>query len=171
MKELLWQVFAWVVSRRPIADYLIRRAKRTPYYHLPAYMDRWWLFNGYSKDEPHTKKYPRLPSIRVHHILREDRGEHPHDHPWDARTIILKGWYTEYKLADWCKPDVLDYLYYVNSRSRGDTAPICFGEYHHITDVSPSGAWTLFFAWDYKGKWGFLVNGKKVPHDEYDGVR
>lgn len=182
--ELIWKVIAKIVSIPFIADMIIKQAQKTEYFHLPGYMERWWLFNGYGKDKAYEKKYSWLPAIRVHRILREDRGIHPHDHPWDARTIILKGWYTELRLADTLYNDRVlspniqsefpfEYpqLYWVCDRQRGDTATIKFGEYHHISQVSPETAWTLFFTWKYCGKWGFLVDGKKVPHDEYTEER
>lgn len=166
---MLWKLLAWAVSRPAVAEYLIRRAMRTPYFNLIGYMNRYWLFNGYS-DGPNLcpKRFKRLPSVRIHHILREDVGAHLHDHPWNARTIILKGWYKETRLiadpSQWTKRMIRrDFL-----RTRGETARIDFGEFHEITEVSYGGVWTLFICWDYLGKWGFLVDGVKVPHDQYD---
>lgn len=156
----IWNTIAKIVSYPPIAYWLIKKAVVTPYSNLEGYMDRYWLFNRYSEIGSGTvikKKYPKLPSIRIHHILRADTAEHPHDHPWDARTIILKGWYLEDK-------DGHDHL-----RIPGDTGPINFGEYHHIKEVSKGGVWTMFFTWNYVGTWGFLVDGKKIPHNEYTG--
>ena len=163
MKELLWRSIAFVVSRGPVARYLIRRSKRTPYFNLPGYMNRWWLFNGYPDSAPGTdrdrfeaRRWRYLPSIRIHHILREDRGVHMHDHPWNARTIILDGFYVERRERG-CQ--------YV--RRAGDTAAIRFGEFHHIERVSDGGVMTLFIAWNYLGTWGFKVDGRKIPHREY----
>lgn len=162
MQTLLWRLIALVVSRPPIARYLIERSKRTPYFHLTGYMNRWWLFNGYparmpgtDRDRQAARRWGFLPSIRIHHILREDRGAHPHDHPWDARTIILDGWYVERR-----------------DRERrvlrgGDTARILHGDFHHIEQVSDGGVLTLFITWKYLGTWGFMVDGRKIPHREY----
>lgn len=159
MKEWLWRKLAWVVSRKPIADYLIKRAQRTPYFHLDGYMNRWWLFNQYSVTGEQTKIIPRwswLPSVRVHQILREDRAEHMHDHPWDGRTIILKNWYAE------VREDGKQYI-----MEEGDTRPIKFVEYHSINYVPVSTVYTLFITWKYQGTWGFLVDGKKVHWKQY----
>ncbi|HET9130197.1 MAG TPA: hypothetical protein VFO86_04575 [Terriglobia bacterium] len=159
MKELLWSIFAFIVSRKPIANYLIRRAARTPYYDLPGYMNRTWLFNPYGKDADGNTlppKYPNLPSARVHHILRRDFDDHPHDHPWDARSVILREGYVE-----------RDEYGNVEIRTRGDTFPIKFEQYHRITYVPDGGVWTLFLTWKYQGMWGFLVDGVKVPWREY----
>lgn len=174
MRELLWRAIAFVVSRKPVADYLIERSKKTPYFHLEGYMNRWWLFNPYSSDtnnestERYKRKWPAwVPSIRVHHILREDIGRHLHDHPWNARTIILKGWYTERRLIEgkWGDKHIVE-----SNRINGQTARILFGQYHSIDEVSPGGVYTLFFTWKYGGTWGFLVDGKKVPWREYDNA-
>jgi hypothetical protein len=176
MKYILWKMFAWLVSRKPIADYLIRRAMRTPYFHLDGYMERWWLLNRYDDREP----IAWLPSIRIHHILREDIADHPHDHPWDARTIILRGGYIEKRRVDageyvGFEDDehpayVARYVeeYKTFFRKPGDTAPVLFGDYHHISAVTHGGAWTMFITFGYKGTWGFLVNGEKVPWRDYE---
>lgn len=175
MAEFAWKIVAFIVSRRALADWLIQRAQRTPYFHLPGYMSRWWLFNPYgggSQGEAdqaddsarHSRRWPWLPSVRIHHILREDLADHPHDHPWDARTIIIKGWYVERKFIGARGTTLLV------PRGPGDTAPILHGAYHHITTVSRGGVWTLFITWDYLGSWGFLVDGKKVPWREYEAA-
>lgn len=161
----LWNAVAKVAAQPIVANWLIRRAMRTPYFHLPGYMDRYWLFNRYSDIGSYNvipRRFPKLPSIRIHHILRADVAEHLHDHPWNARTMILKGWYKEVKENE--NMFLAQYM-----REAGDTATINFGEYHHISEVSEGGVWTLFFTWEYMGTWGFLVDGKKVPHNEYTG--
>lgn len=155
MKELLWKALAWFISREPIADWLIERSKRTPYFHLDGYMHRWWVFNDYD-DATHKTRYPCSYSARVHHILRADNGRDPHDHPWNARTIILKGYYIEER-------DGGTFI-----RDRGDTATISANTFHNVTRVSPGGVFTLFITGDYIHRWGFRVNGKKVPYTEYD---
>lgn len=167
MKSLLWRLFAWLVSRKPIANYLIRHAQRTPYTHLPGYMERFWLFNPYCKaNGREVSPISWLPSVRVHHILRKDQDRHMHDHPWDARTVILRGWYVENRVlsgrCNSCEGCVGTYL-----RDKGDTAAVNFGQYHTITDVPSEGVWTMFITFSYRGTWGFEVDGVKVPWREY----
>lgn len=169
--NLLWRIVALVVSRTPIAEWLIMRSLRTPYFHLTGYMERYWLFNRYdgasaeqatSTDDSarhRARRWPWLPSVRIHHILRADNAEHPHDHPWDARTIILKGGYVERRTDGSTR-----------LMGPGGTARIRYGEYHHIEHVTAGGVWTLFITWDYQGTWGFLVNGRKVPWREYEAT-
>jgi hypothetical protein len=166
--KLIWKLVAKVVSIPFVSNALIKQAKKTEYFHLDGYMDRYWLFNRYSeigKPDVIPKRFKWLPSIRIHHILREDDARDLHDHPWNARTIILKGWYVERRRV---KSSHGGYFTDDFVREAGDTATINFGEYHAIDAVSPGGVWTLFIAGDYLGTWGFLVNGVKVPWREYD---
>jgi hypothetical protein len=164
MSKLLWRGLAWLCSREAVANYLIKRAQETPYSHIHGkdgvlYMSRWWLFNPYPKT--HNPEDPnRFPiSVRVHHIAREDDDRHLHDHPWNARTIILRGGYTEVR-EDGC-------TYY---RGAGSTARLNFGEYHRITSINKGGAYTLFISGQYQGTWGFKVDGVKIPWRKYLGV-
>jgi hypothetical protein len=171
-----WEAVAELLyCRQQLVDRLLTRAMRTPYLHITSadgtdvYMYRYWLFNPYD-NETRACKYPWLPSIRIHRIMRPDNDRHCHDHPWDARTIILRGWYEEERLID---DDFLQYFNHARYctvtmfRHSGDTASLKFGEYHRIKSISPGGVLTLFITWKYQGTWGFLVDGKKVPHYEY----
>jgi hypothetical protein len=156
---LLW-LLGRILAQPRIASWLINRARRTPYEHLPGYMERYWLFNGWG---PNNKpRWPRLPSIRVNRILRADRGAHYHDHPADFRTFILRGWYCEARMLDRYSPHM---------RRTGDTVFLEHGQFHHISMVPAYGVWTLFVTWPRKGDWGFWVNGQKVLNRDYRGVR
>lgn len=163
---------ASLLAKPAVANWLIKRAQRTPYMHIlspdgdTTYMWRWWLLNPYARKtgEP---RWSWLPfSLRIHHIARPDYDEHPHDHPWNARTIILKGWYTEERLfqghiSSWMAPFI---------RTPGNTAKLTHGEYHSIKEVGPNGAVTLFITWKYQGPWGYLVDGVKIPWRKYLGL-
>lgn len=173
-RRMLWAPVAWVASRPRVVDWLIRRAARTPYYPITArhdptdiYMDRHWLFNPRDKDCNGDESAPRwkwLPSVRVHHIMRADDDGAMHDHPWNARTIVLRGWYSEER--PW------PHRWHADSRTvyrrpAGYTGRVLFNSYHRIREVSPGGVFTLWFVWGRQGEWGFLVNGRKVPWREY----
>ena len=124
-------------------------------------MDRWWIFNPYGKTaEGRTApaRWQWLPSIRVHHICLPDDDQHEHDHPWDARTILLRGWYLEERRSHHLPAREME---------AGMTATICAGDYHRITRVSEGGVYTLFFTWRYIEDWGFNVDGQKVPWRQY----
>lgn len=190
MINLFWRLLAKLLARPAIAAWLITRAQKTPYLHIQSadgqevYMGRWWLFNPYDR-ETHLGRMRWCPwSIRVHHIMRPDADRDLHDHPWDARTVILRGLYTEerlepYETADLLKKDA-DLRWVpgheiqrlaVRTRKAGDTAQLNHGEYHRIDEVSPGGVYTLFITSRWKGDWGFLVNGVKVAWREYTGEK
>lgn len=174
---MFWYLIAKFLSQPKIVDWLIVRAVRRPYTHIQSrdgitvYMYRYWLFNPYMLSivkealKQAGKKIPwSFPiSIRLHHIMVPDRDCHLHDHPWNARTIVLWGWYHEIRLAT--KTLKADRFYV---RTAGDTATLKFGEYHKITQVSRGGVWTLFITYKYRGTWGYLVDGVKVPFYEYN---
>lgn len=165
---MFWKLIAFMCSRPRIADWLIRRAQRTPYTHITSadgtdlYMGRWWLFNAYPANSSggNRGKWQFPISIRIHHICREDSDRHLHDHPWNARTVIIKGGYVEQR-----EGGEVTYL-----RPAGTTAQLRFGEYHRITHVQPGGAWTIFITGKYRGTWGFLVDGVKVQWRKYLGL-
>lgn len=171
------KLIAKLIALPGVADWLIRRAQRTPYFHIKGddgsiYMYRWWLFNPYptGNDGGGRRWGDWLPSIRIHRIMREDRDRHMHDHPWNARTFILRGRYKELRRKV-VEGERLDQVFEVlRIRRPGDTASLRFGEYHRITAVSPAGVWTLFVTWRKRGTWGFLVGGRKVPWREYLGI-
>ena len=172
----MFNLIARILARPVAVDWLIQRAKRTPYYHIAGddgtvYMERYWLFNPYpTKSDGAGRRYGNwMPSIRLHRIMREDRDRNLHDHPWDARTFILRGWYREERPRRRCGMSNWTPTYHVQ-RDPGDTAALLFGQYHRITEVSPDGVWTLFVTWRKRGTWGFLVDGQKVPWRKYLGV-
>jgi hypothetical protein len=184
---MIWNRLARLLAKPAIANWLIRRAMKHPYLHLPSnqdpsYMARYWLFNPYDRVTNKPRWFFCPWSVRIHHIKREDYDRALHDHPWNARTIILKGWYTEKRLLDKDDPAVKVTLALmklkgvvheateVKIRRPGDTAKLGFGEYHTITDVDADGAWTMFISGPWQGVWGFLVNGVKIPWREYLGI-
>jgi hypothetical protein len=154
----LWRLVAWIVSRPLVADWLIERAQRTPYTDIHGkdgslYMQRWWLFNPYFP-VTYLRQFEWFPiSVRLHHIVRPDDDRHLHDHPWNCRTIILRGGYCEQR-------EDKHHL-----RMRGDTATIAHNEFHRIRHVYMDGAWTLFITGRKRGSWGF-----KMPWREYLGI-
>jgi hypothetical protein len=154
-----WELVAWLVSRPPLRDLIIHHAyERNVYLHIPAdtgaYMERRWLVNVPVTQQ---KRRWRLPfEVRVHHIKRPDRGRDPHDHPWNWRTIVMRGWYDE----------VVDGQ--VIHRAAGTTAGKRSNDAHHISAVAPGGVWTLFIVGPYRQKWGFHTPTGKVPYDQYD---
>lgn len=171
---MFWNPIAYLLARPAVVDWLINRAVRTPYTHIDGYMMRYWLFNPYPTKSSGRRPWWQFPiSIRLHHILREDDDRHHHDHPWNARTVILRGWYREVRQHPKCLPleesfrRLLEPTGQFFIRKAGDTAQLRFGEFHRISEVSPGGVWTLFITGRYRGDWGFDVDGVKVPHHVY----
>lgn len=180
MLNLFWRLLAKLLARPAIADWIIQRAGSTPYFHIcsadgsETYMGRWWLFNPYDRDTHKAKLWWFPWSIRVHHIMRADQDRDLHDHPWNARTVILDGWYIEQRLSRAGADCSLlnrqtGERTYLAKREAGDTAQLRHGEYHRIDQVSPGGVWTLFITSPWQGEWGFLVDGQKVHWKTYTG--
>lgn len=182
MLNLFWTLVARIVAMPRVADWLIRRAMKTPFNHLPSnddpsYMARYWLFNAYPESSQDRKRWSFPWSIRLHHIKRPDAERDLHDHPWNARTIILRGGYIEQRLLKQDDPtraealrraglptDTKAELTEYFSRFRGQTATIRHNEYHAITSLLDDrlGVWTMFISGPWLGDWGFLRNGTKV---------
>lgn len=129
--------------RTRFVDWLICCAQRTPYRHLPGYMERWWLI-----------PYNRIGlAVRIHHILRSDDDRVFHDHPWNYLTIILRGGYTE------VVPVFVDGIYTGERRTWRGPGSILFrrAEHWHRLEVPPGeSAWTLFITGRKRQQWGFL---------------
>lgn len=186
---MIWNFIAKLITRPAVANWLIERAKRTPYQHITSadgqhvYMGRWWLFNAYPGaygDHPQPRHIPWLPSVRIHHICRADQDRDLHDHPWNARTIVLRGWYREERPFEQTTTreirshDGINLMYggiRLNfDREVGYTGRLLFGQYHRISEVSEGGVWTLFITGRKRGTWGFMVDDKKVPWRTYLGL-
>ena len=162
-----------------LVNKLINYAKRTPYFHLAGYMERYWLVPYTSAGSagrpddgtgvltwatPIRKLCQYFFGARIHHILRSDLGRDPHDHPWPYLTIILKGGYFEQRY---------------NSKGQQTSArwhgagSILYrpaNSWHKLTLPPGETAWTLFITGKYQNKWGFLTTLGKVPHNQYKDI-
>jgi len=172
---MLIKLIGWLLSREAVATAIINHAMKTPYSHLPSnedpsYMERYWVFNPYGRleDRQSDPKYWWFPwSIRIHHIKRADGERDMHDHPWNARTFILRGAYEEWRPVKGSDGPLLLWPLEKRVMRAGMSAQLLFGEYHRISRVTEGGVWTLFISGKYQGMWGFLENGVKVPWREY----
>lgn len=160
-----------------MVDWLIRRAQRTPYFHLDGYMHRWWLVpytyaGSAGKEGDGTGKvswrrpFARLlqacgVAIRVHEILRSDIGRDPHDHPWPYITIILKGGYWEERYDDWGD------CYSVEWHGPGSVLIRKARDLHKLMLPPGHTTHTLFMTGPYQNGWGFLTPRGKVGHKDY----
>ncbi len=152
-----WSYLANILSRTDIGGWIIENAKLLPTKHIGQYMYRYLLCDN--KDSS---------SARINHIMRADLDPFLHDHPFDWRTIILKGWYVE--------EDVFGNFH---RRDAGYTAENKAETFYRIHEVSPGGVWTLFITGPRymrgveRNHWGFITDGRaprKVPHEVYHSV-
>lgn len=98
-------------------------------------------------------------AARLHHINRADHDRDLHNHPFDYRTFVVRGWYDEV---------YLDASGAQRTRriGRGQTA-YSKGAFHRIAAVSPGGVWTVFVMGKNRGEWGFRV---KTGHGRFKYV-
>lgn len=154
---MLLRLLAKLLATRPVIALLLRFS--WPYHNIvkdgSLYMERRWLFNPYPL-ESSGESHSRWPSIRLHRIMRPDDDDHLHDHPWPARTFILRGWYAE-----------LDANGERHLRYAGETRAISATEFHQIVNVSAGGCLTLFVTWPYVHRWGYKVGDRKVSYRDY----
>lgn len=163
-----------------IADYLIARAKRTPYFHLGTYMSRWWLVPYVAKDatsradgvgrvafwsRPLAWLFQRFDiAVRVHEIHESD-PEVMHDHPWSYLTIILKGSYIE-QIPVYNSSGIFQYWDYTEYGPGSILWRRCTAQHRLL--VTLGTCTTLFITAKYRQKWGFYLNAaNKVPYQEY----
>lgn len=179
----LWLVFFVAYTAATLRQLTLLRVLqwwsfRNPYRHIGEYMRRWWVIeergwlDGYGwclankamrLKETAPDKYGTfhgLFGVRLHHIKREDKGSHLHSHPWKWSTRIFAGWYKE-----------MDILGNVHLRKAGDVVTRQAHEFHRIIEVAPEGCWTLFTTYRRINSWGFLVNDRLVPHEQYNFER
>lgn len=172
-----------------MVNWLINRAKRTPYFHLPGYMNRWWLVPyaqvikrkvvcpGFGQpDETATdgtgpvdrrerpiawRLQQRGIAIRIHEILRSDLGRDPHDHPWPYTTVILKGGYHEHRFDD------QGYLVSVKWHGPGSILRRPANSWHKLILPEGTTTTTLFITGRKCQTWGFNTPDGKVPYYDY----
>lgn len=158
-----WLVRLWV---KRYAMQLIAHARKTPYFDLPGYMERWWLF----KDK---KFLGATWSCRVHRILRSDLDRHLHDHPYFNVSVILEGCYWE-EMFDTPErrprfaPSLLLPQTFRRLRLPGDIVVREAEVAHRLDTVGP--VWTLWLVrTDQKRAWGFHTQEGWVHWKEYLG--
>lgn len=122
------------------------------------YMERYVLFET------------RWLSCRLHHIAREDRDRHMHDHPWWFISAVLGGGYVEARPAaiEPCFDGDVEYSTQT-PRPVGSLAFRRATDRHQITSVMP-GTWSLFIYGPVRQWWGFYTPQGKVYWKDYLGV-
>jgi len=120
------------------------------------YLERYYLF---LKDRKH---FPF--NVFLHKFLKSDPDD-VHDHPWPYATLILKGGYYE-----WI-PEFDQQGHKINEirhwRGPGHFRISSSNSYHRIELKEGVTPWTLFMPGPQKREWGFLVNNKWIPNEQY----
>jgi hypothetical protein len=149
-----------------VGEWIIRRAMRDMSgYHLPGYMNRYWLLKPPERDRG-KRRWWHI-GIRVHEILRSDLDRHMHDHPWWNISVLLRGTYIEYTPL---RGQHFDIGGYRRAPQAGDitehtTCTVrCPGNivFRKPTNrhklVLPNGSvWSLFICGPWEQDWGFFV--------------
>lgn len=110
------------------------------------YLERYYLFLRDRNTFPFN--------IFLHKFKKSDPDD-LHDHPWNYRTIVIKGGYWETTPEGKFWRGVGHYRF-CEARSL-----------HRIELEKDVDCWTLFIPGKYKREWGFMTNNKWVQWEEY----
>ena len=130
-----------------VMEYLGRRRVINDREDNERYLERYYIF---LKDR---KSFPF--NVFIHRFLKSDPDD-LHDHPWEFRTIILKGGYWEYTEEGkfWRSPGTYRY------------APA--NTFHRVElDKDIPYCWTLFIPSVSTRDWGFKTVRGWIQHEEY----
>jgi len=120
------------------------------------YLERYYIF---LKDR---KRFPF--NIFLHKFLKGDPDD-VHDHPWPYATLILAGGYYEWVPVFNTLGEKINEIRYW--RGPGHFRICSPNSYHRIELKEGVTAWTLFMPGPQKREWGFLVDNKWIPNDNY----
>lgn len=95
-------------------------------------------------------------SVLIHRIKQPDPDRHPHDHPWDFVSFILRGWYQE-----WSEHETFEYTRPITKSNR-----VTAEKPHRIVNVSPD-CLTLVITGPKKRSWGFHTEDGWIPWRDY----
>jgi hypothetical protein len=132
---------------------------------IGTYMNRWYVI-------PPAWGLPIC--VRLQHIKRPDGERIPHNHPYAFKSIVLKGWYLEEQVMDFCElapgHELMAFEFKPVYHSAFKVFQIEQKRYHRVIDMAKGGVWTLI--WHprkvQESAWGYLdVDGQHIPHDEY----
>lgn len=94
-------------------------------------------------------------SIYIHGIYATDQDKHLHNHPWDYKSIVLKGSYIEETNSG------------TNTLQFGTITSRNGKDYHKIKTLLTKSVYTLFIVSPVKRVWGYQVDGSWMNHEEY----
>lgn len=120
------------------------------------YLLRWWVI-------PRNKWF----NLYLHRILKSDRDEALHDHPWINMSLLVRGWYVEVTPDGDPYDDLaIDPLYEGELRLRGPRSA------HRL--IRPDGVSelvTFFFTGPVWRHWGFLCRSGWRHWKDFVGFR
>lgn len=157
----VWFLDPWLLqpTYSYAADLLIRFAERRPYWHLPGYMERYWVVK-------YSRWFPW--SARINRILRSDNDRHYHDHPWPFISVILRGGYWEHMPLDEGQNGRWDESFsYKVWRGPGHVIVHRATDRHRLELPEGRECVTLFLMGRYVNEWGFYTEIGKVNRRRY----
>ena len=104
-------------------------------------------------------------NIYIHYIGHSDMDKHPHNHPWEFTTFILKGGYVSKNYFPF--PLITNsVIKYTQECLPLDRVKGSIDIYHKIRLIRPT--YTLVFTGPrINNDWGYLVDGKHIDAEEY----
>lgn len=123
-----------------------------PFWKTKQFQIRWNEPLG-EKDCPYAYRWVLIffgYSIRVHKWIRSDDKRFLHDHSWNFRTFVLKGYYHD--VSEDQEGNII--------REKVTGTKYRKAEHKHYVDIPETGALTIIFCSKPFRKWGFWVNGK-----------
>lgn len=114
---------------------------------------RWTFTQAEHITRFHLIKTPWF-AICLHWIHKPDPEPDLHDHPVTFLSIILKGWYSEWRQRSWVGGGYLRRVW----RKRYNWIEARSDDKHSIACVSPGGCLTLCFMGPKVREWGFHTN-------------
>jgi hypothetical protein len=116
----------------------------------------------------HFRRYAIIETkwfgLYIHRIYKADADKHLHSHPWNFKSIILKGSYAEaYNGIDiFGEPQT-----YIRTREFLDYSSANTDYFHKILNIIKGPVTTLFFTYGVHREWYYLVNGEKIESTKY----
>lgn len=170
MKEQSLKFLAKIFALRPVMNWLASR----PMYHKGHLYDvegnvYMWRYDVVPRGSKAGKLLSFLTRgeyehVRMHGIMQPDRDRDLHNHPFNYRTFILRGWYCEQRFVDSSRTTTEALV-----RVKGDS--VDGAGFHRIASLPKDGVWTLFFMGKDHGKWGFWCGNRYIESRDYFSMR
>ena len=145
MKKLLFKALIWIGLHWKHFDIV-----KTVEGEEVLYLRRWFIWRC------------RWFNIFLHYIPQPDSDRDPHDHPWDFRSLLLRGGYDE-DVYMRIPPKHVNVTNYRRAPALGKREAETI---HQITRVLP-GTFTLLLTGPYRRQWGFLTDEGWVHWKKY----